>query len=187
MADHLKDANVPAQFVDFDFTMVRGLGYYTGPIFETVITEPNLGSISGGGRYDGLIGLFRKESLPTTGVSLGIERIIDLMDLFELYPAHLSGTVVEALVTVFDAATRSYATGIAADLREAGICTELFLQDKKIGQQFKHADRKGIPFVLIAGPDEVAAGAVKIKRLSDGSEHTVPRADVAARLAALKG
>lgn len=187
MADHLKDAKVPAQFVDFDFTMVRGLGYYTGPIFETVITEPNLGSISGGGRYDGLIGLFRKESLPTTGVSLGIERIIDLMDLFDLYPAHLTGTVVEALVTVFDAATRSYATGIAADLRDAGICTELFLQDKKIGQQFKHADRKGIPFVLIAGPEEVAAGAVKIKRLSDGSEHTVPRADVAARLAALKG
>jgi histidyl-tRNA synthetase len=134
-----------------------------------------------------LIGLFRKESLPTTGVSLGIERIIDLMDLFDLYPAHITGTVVEALVTVFDEETRRYATGIAADLREAGVRTELFLQDKKIGQQFKHADRKGIPFVLVAGPEEMAAGEVKIKRLGDGSEHTVPRAEVTARLAALKG
>jgi histidyl-tRNA synthetase len=75
LAEQLDALSVPTDAYAFDFTMVRGLGYYTGPIFETVITEPNLGSISGGGRYDRLIGLFRKESLPTTGGSLGIERI----------------------------------------------------------------------------------------------------------------
>lgn len=187
LAAHLEAANVPQQFVDFDFTMVRGLGYYTGPIFETVITEPNLGSITGGGRYDGLIGLFRKESLPTTGTSLGIERIIDLMDELNLYPAHISGTVVEALVTVFDESARVYATGIAADLRAAGIRTELILQDRKLAQQFKHADKKRIPFVVIAGPDEIAQNAVKVKRLSDAHEVVVPRDALAATIAGLKG
>src|SRR5690606_27288061 len=101
---------------EFDFTMVRGLGYYTGPIFETIITEPNLGSVTGGGRYDQLIGLFRKESLPTTGTSLGIERIIDLMDELNLYPAHIVGTVVQVMVSVFSEETRAKSTRLAAEL-----------------------------------------------------------------------
>lgn len=186
LAAHLEAASVPPQFVDFDFTMVRGLGYYTGPIFETVITEPNLGSITGGGRYDGLIGLFRKESLATTGTSLGIERIIDLMDVLHLYPSHISGTVVEVLVTVFDADARAFSTGIASDLRAAGHRTELYLQDRKLAQQFKHADKKQIPFVVIAGPDEIAQNAVKVKRLRDAYEVTVTRADLPALITRLK-
>ena len=91
LAGYLDDAYISMENYEFDFTMVRGLGYYTGPIFETVITEPNLGSVTGGGRYDDLVGLFRKESLPTTGTSLGIERIIDLMGLLNLYPAQFGG------------------------------------------------------------------------------------------------
>lgn len=187
LAAHLDAAGVPAQYLDFDFTMVRGLGYYTGPIFETIIAEPNLGSVSGGGRYDDLIGIFRKESLPTTGVSLGIERLIDLMDVLDLYPAGISGTVVQALVTVFDADTRPYATGLAARLRDAGIRTELYLGEKRLGQQFKHADKKGIPVVVIAGSDEAAAETVTLKRLADGHEVTVPRAALVETLRGLLG
>ncbi len=185
IADHLHDLNVSLQSYEFDLTMVRGLGYYTGPIFETAITEPNLGSISGGGRYDQLIGMFRGESLPTTGTSLGIERIIDLMDLLNLYPANLGGTVVQALVTVFDTVTRPQATRLAADLRAAGVATELYLQDKNVGKQMGYADKKGIPVVALLGPDEIAAGTVKLKRLRDGEEVTVPRAEAAARIRAL--
>jgi len=101
MVGFMDAMGVPAQNVAIDFAMVRGLGYYTGPIFETIITRPaNLGSVTGGGRYDDLIGLFRKQSLPTTGTSLGIERIIDLMDALNLYPPELTSTVVQVLVTV---------------------------------------------------------------------------------------
>jgi len=176
LADHLKAANVAQSAYEFDLTMVRGLGYYTGPIFETIITEPNLGSVTGGGRYDDLVGLFRGESLPTVGTTLGIERIIDLMDILELYPAHIGGTVVQALVTVFGDETRAASTALAAELRAGGVRTELYLQDKNVGKQINYADKKGIPLVALLGSDEIAQGTVKFKRLRDGEEVTVPRA-----------
>ncbi|NDJ59680.1 MAG: histidine--tRNA ligase [Chloroflexi bacterium] len=180
MADHLSDAGVSLQFYEFDFTMVRGLGYYTGPIFETVITEPNLGSVTGGGRYDDLVGLFRGESLPTTGTSLGIERLIDLMDILELYPAHIGGTVVQAFVTVFSDETRAHSARLAAELRAGGVRTELYMQDKTVGKQLNQADKKGIPVVVLLGPDEIAADQVKLKRLRDGHEVVTARAQAAA-------
>ncbi len=173
LAQLLAEASIPPENFDFDFTMVRGLGYYTGPIFETVISEPNLGSISGGGRYDNLIGMFRRQSLPTTGTSFGIERIIDLMNELALYPPHLGGTLVQALVTVFSDETRRESTRIAHQLRQAGINTEVYLGRRKLGRQLAHADKKGIPIVAIAGPDEIEAGVVKLRRLRDGEEKMV--------------
>lgn len=175
LADHLADQKVSLHDYEFDFTMVRGLGYYTGPIFETVITEPNLGSVTGGGRYDDLIGLFRSDSLPTTGTSLGIERIIDLMDILDLYPSGIGGTVVQVLVTVFDETTREAATQLAANLRASGIRTELYMQDKNLGKQFSYADKKGVPVVAVLGTEEIAQQVVKFKRLRDGEEITVAR------------
>jgi histidyl-tRNA synthetase len=185
LAAHLEANAISLEYYEFDFTMVRGLGYYTGPIFETVITQPNLGSITGGGRYDNLIGLFRKESLPTTGTSLGIERIIDLMDELDLYPPRLGGTVVQALVTVFGDDTRAEATRLAAELRAQGVRTELYMEDKNLGRQIQHADKKGIPLVAVLGGDEIAAGVVRLKRLRDGQEVTVPRTEAAAQARAL--
>lgn len=166
----MEELGIDENHYEFDFTMVRGLGYYTGPIFETVITEPNIGSISGGGRYDELIGMFRRESLPTTGSSLGIERIIDLMTEFDLYPNSIGGTVVQVLVSVFDASSRALSTQVATDLRNNGIRTELYLEDRKLDKQIKYADKKGIPLIIIAGPDEIANQQVKLRRLADGTE-----------------
>jgi histidyl-tRNA synthetase len=174
LVDYLADADIPQENYDFDFTMVRGLGYYTGPIFETIISEPNLGSITGGGRYDDLIGLFRKKSLPTTGTSFGIERIIDLMDDLNLYPPQLGGTLVQVLVTVFNEDTRRESMKIANQLRNAGVYTELHFEARKLGKQFGHADKKGIPLVAVAGPDEIEKGIVTLRRLRDGKEFTVP-------------
>ncbi|MCL4255074.1 MAG: ATP phosphoribosyltransferase regulatory subunit, partial [Anaerolineae bacterium] len=125
IATYLDVMGVSTEHYAFDLTMVRGLGYYTGPIFETVISEPNLGSISGGGRYDDLIGIFRKDSLPTTGTSFGIERILVLMDELNLYPANIGGTVVDVLVTVMDETMRPESMRLASELREAGIHVEL--------------------------------------------------------------
>ena len=185
LAGYLADADVPTGSFAFDFTLARGLGYYTGPIFETVIQKPNLGSITGGGRYDELIGMFRKGSLPTTGTSFGIERIIDLMDALDLYPAHLGGTLVQALVTVFSGETQRDSMRIANCLRDAGINTELYFQARKLGRQFSYADKKGIPVVAVAGPDEIAAGAVKLRRLRDGAEKMVALGDAADAVKAL--
>ncbi len=182
IAAALADSSIPQEYIDFDFSMVRGLGYYTGPIFETFITEPNLGAVSGGGRYDGLIGLFRKESLPTTGISLGIERIIDLMEELALYPPGLGGTVVQVLVSVFNEETRANSTKLAALLRTGGINTELYMQDKNLGKQFSYADKKGVPLVAVIGPEEQASGHVKLKRLSDSAEIVVPRADIVEKI-----
>jgi histidyl-tRNA synthetase len=175
LAEYLAILDVPTQHYQFDYTTVRGLGYYTGPIWETVITSPNLGSINGGGRYDHLISMFRKESLPTTGTSLGIERIIDVMDELNLYPSHISGTVVEVLVTVFNETTEAASAKLAAELRRAGIRTELYMTDgkHKLSSQFAHADKKGIPLVAVLGDEEIAQGVVKLKRLADGHEVSV--------------
>jgi histidyl-tRNA synthetase len=187
LAAHLENLYISQEDYAFDFTMVRGLGYYTGPIYETIIEEPNLGSISGGGRYDELLGLFRKESLPMTGTSLGIERIIDLMDFFDLYPAHIAGTVVQVYVTVFDETTRAESTRLAAELRARGIRTELHLEDRKLGRQFQHADRKGIPLVATLGPEEIAQATVKLKRLSDGLEISLRRDEAVTKVGELLG
>jgi histidyl-tRNA synthetase len=92
-----------------------------------------------------------------------------------LYPVHIGGTVVQVLVTVFSDETRRDSSRLAAELRAAGINTELYMEDKNLGRQFKHADRKGIPLVAVLGPDEIANGAVNLKRLNDGTEITVER------------
>jgi histidyl-tRNA synthetase len=187
LAGQLESFGIPKANYIFDLAMVRGLGYYTGPVFETIITEPNLGSITGGGRYDGLVGMFRKESLPTTGTSLGIERIIDLMDELNLYPPGLNRTVVQALVTVFGEETRAASNRFASLLREAGIRTEVVLEDRKVGKQAAYADKKGIPIAAFLGPDEIAAGQVTLKRLRDGETRTVAQAEAAAVIRQLLG
>ncbi len=183
----LDATGIPPDAWVIDFTMVRGLGYYTGPIFETVIEQPNLGSISGGGRYDELVGLFRRDSLPTTGISLGIERIIDLLDALNLYPASLGGTVVQVLVAVFDEQTRPQATRLATDLRKAGIRCELHLEARRIGRQLQSADRRGIPLVALQGSDELERDQVRLRHMADGSERTVSRVLVTGEVARMLG
>ncbi|MGB7341838.1 MAG: histidine--tRNA ligase [Phototrophicaceae bacterium] len=189
MAHNLQMLDVPTQNYAFDFTMVRGLGYYTGPIFETVLNGDSIGSISGGGRYDDLIGIFRKDSLPTTGISLGIERIITLMDEKNMYPESIGSTVVQVLVTVFSDDMRDEATKLAMRLRNAGIRAELYMSDSKfkLGKQFGHADKKGIPIVAVMGPDEADADEVSLKRLSDGHEVKVKRGTAADKVRELLG
>ncbi len=187
MLEHLAAMGVPMKHITVDLAMVRGLGYYTGPIYETIITKPeNLGSVTGGGRYDELLGLFRRQSLPTTGSSLGIERIVGLMDRLNLYPPELGGTVVQVLVTVFRAETQSASLALANELRASGVRTEAYMNPKRnLGKQIQYADRKGTQVVAFLGEDELNAGVVKFKRLRDGHEVVVPRAEAAQAVRAL--
>jgi histidyl-tRNA synthetase len=179
MVVYMDALGVPRENVEIDFAMVRGLSYYTGPIYETIITRPdNLGSVTGGGRYDDLIGLFRRESMPLTGTSLGMERIIDLMDLLNLYPPEVSRTVVQVLVTVFGPETQAESLRLANELRAADIRAEAVMQtNRSIGKQIQYADRKGAQVVAFLGADEISRGVVKFKRLRDGHEITAARAD----------
>ena len=153
---------------------------------STKRSSPNrtLGSISGGGRYDDLIGIFRRESLPTTGLSIGVERILDLMKELDLFPPHLATSSVDVLVSVYDEERRSAAVAFAQELRECGLRVDLSYEAGRLRQQFRLADRKGIPHVAVLAPDELAQDLVRSKRLADGDEQVWPRATAVADLRA---
>lgn len=165
-----RDMGVNPARVQIDLTMVRGLDYYTGPIFETVVTEPKIGSLTGGGRYDGLIGLFSKNSMPVTGTSVGIERIIDVMEELKMFPNNLGKTVTQVFVTVFDAERRPQSIALTTQLRAANINAEMWYDADSLGKQLKYAAAKGIPFAAIIGPDEAAANVVTLRDLTTGEQ-----------------
>jgi histidyl-tRNA synthetase len=182
IVSYLRALGIPEENVQVSFAMVRGLDYYTGPIYETMVDEPKIGSITGGGRYDELIGLFTNQSFPTTGTSLGIERIIDVMDELNMFPPSIRPTVTEVLVTIFDAQNAGPALSLASELRAAGIKTELYFEPDSLGKQIKYAVKKGIPYLTILGPDELAAGKVALRDLSQGKQEMVARMDLVAAL-----
>ncbi len=167
---HLPAMGVAASAVQVEPSMVRGLEYYTGPIYETVVEKPRIGSLTGGGRYDRLIGLFTGRDLPATGTSIGIERIIDVMAELGMFPPTVGRTVVHALVTVFDPTLLGDSLRVAQQLRGAGLNTEVFLERRPLADQMRYANRRGIPVVLFVGPEELQAGHVKVRRLETGEE-----------------
>jgi histidyl-tRNA synthetase len=185
---YLNALNVPETAYALNFAMVRGLEYYTGPIFETTIEKPRaMPSITGGGRFDELIGLFTDVSYPATGTSLGIERIIDAMDELDMFPDSLRSTTAEALVTIFDQNTVEDSLAVASMLRMGGIYTSTtFDPESSLRDQIGYASTKGIPYVIIVGPEEIAAGNVSIRKLgataSESEQRTVPREQAAAEI-----
>jgi histidyl-tRNA synthetase len=135
------------------------LEYYTGPIFETTVDEPkSMPSITGGGRFDELVGMFMDRSYPATGTTIGIERIIDTMEEVGMFPPDLGKTTAQVLVTMFDASLRDESLRVAALLRRSGLKTQLYFEPDSLRNQIGFARTKGIPFVVVLGPDELAAG-----------------------------
>jgi histidyl-tRNA synthetase len=168
---------VPAEHYRFDLRLVRGLDYYTGPVYESVVSTPPIGSLTGGGRYDELIGRFTGAPVPATGTTIGLERIIDVMQEFGMLPAGVGGTQV--LVAFFDEPTREPALALAAELRRSGLRVETPLKEVKgLKSQIAYASEKGIPLLAILGPDEIAAGTVTL-RAGPGRQRTASRDRVA--------
>jgi histidyl-tRNA synthetase len=168
-----------APYVRLDPSLARGLSYYTGAIMEVAV--PDLaGSLGGGGRYDGLIGMFLGEDVPACGFSLGLERILVVMGERDMFPASVKQASADLLVTVFDAATVPEALTLAAELRADGVRVEVYPEPDKLGKQMKYAAGKLIAFAAILGGDEIARGEVTIKDLQTGQQSSVPRAAVAA-------
>jgi histidyl-tRNA synthetase len=174
------DLGVPEDVMTCDPFLARGLDYYTGPIYETVLTDEkfkHIGSLSGGGRYDGLVSTFSKERVPATGTTLGLDRIqTALAELGKLEP-QLSSTQV--LVARFDADGMSECLRIASELRRAGLRVEVWYDDDKLKKQLAYANQQGIPVVVMAGPDERARGSVALKNLRLVEQKEVPRAALA--------
>lgn len=165
----------------FDLSLARGLSYYTGPIFEVVPQGVKVGSISGGGRYDELTSVFGVDGIPGVGFSFGIDRIYDLLnELGEVAATAESATKV--LLVQFDAAQVPFYMDLLAKLRQQGIACELYPEPAKLKKQFAYADGRKIPYVIVAGEDEIKAGKLTLKDLSSGQQESLGLEEVLARL-----
>ena len=161
-----------------DPVLARGLGYYTGPVFE--LTHPALdASIAAGGRYDGLIGMFGDEPVPAVGGSLGLERILLILAEQEGREAGGQGPGPDVLATVLDPADAVDILAVATRLRAAGIAVDVYSGEGRMKKQLRHADRRGARFALVRGGDERAAGSVTLKELASGEQTTLPETDAA--------
>ncbi len=169
----------PARYA-LDLSLARGLDYYTGPVFEATVTEPKVGSVGGAGRYDGLVGSFLGRPVPATGMSLGLERIIEVVREHGLMTIPSSVAHV-AMIILPD--TTGAGANLASELRRQGLRVDLSLQpNRSVGDQLKLAGRKGIPLAVILGSKELAEGAATVKDLASGEQEVVPLAGLAGAL-----
>ena len=166
-----------------DLALARGLDYYTGIVYEATVDEPKVGSVSGGGRYDDLIATFTGRSIPANGLSMGIERLIEVVNEFGLVDA--PATVCDAIV-IYGEGSLSYAGSLARDLRRSGLNVDLSVASRRgFGDQLKYASRRSIPIALVVGEAERDGGTVTVKYLDSGHQETIAREDVAGRLTTL--
>ena len=160
--------------LSIDFTLARGLNYYTGIIFE-IAAPPSvkMGSIGGGGRYDNLTGLFGVPDIPGVGISFGVDRIYDVMEELNLFPAdiHISTQVLFFNLGIEES---KKAFELMQQLRKKGISSELYHENLKFDKQFKYAEKKNIPYVVIIGEKELKEGICSVKTLSTGKQETIP-------------
>lgn len=171
---YLQTSSVPEKYYCFDPSIVRGLAYYTGPVWETVILEGKVGSVTGCGRYDKLIGMFLGRDIPATGGSFGLERIVEIIKDRQMLKPQKSSTQV--LVTIFSPEYLKKSIEVVTTLRFSNIVnTELYPDpEAKLDKQLKYADRKGIPYAIIIGPKEAAKNIVSLKNLRTKTQKTLP-------------
>jgi histidyl-tRNA synthetase len=168
---------VPESDYALNFSIARGLDYYTGTVYETTLDEhPEIGSICSGGRYDDLAGHYTRSRLPGVGLSIGLSRLF--WQLREAGLIRAAESTVQVLVPQVDESLLHHTLAVATELRQAGINTEAVLDGGRLGKQLRYADRAGIRFVVILGPQEVEADTVTIKDLRRQDQFTVPRAEM---------
>lgn len=155
---------VPKEALTFFPSLARGLDYYTGMIFEPIVPEYKAGALGGGGRYDNLIAQLGGNPTPAVGIAFGFDRMVEAAGELGLIPKGNATSLV--LVTIFDESSLPTSLTIAAKLREKGIATELFPQADKLDKQLKFADRISVPYVIIAGPEEIQKNVVKLKNMA---------------------
>lgn len=176
-------AGIPENRLALDASIARGLDYYTGTVYETLLDDlPTIGSICSGGRYDDLASLYTKQHLPGVGASLGLDRLMAAME--ELNLLQKSTTPADIFIVQFSAESLGQYIALSRRLRQAGLRTELYPEAKGLGKQLKYADRKGFPLAIIGGPDELEKGVWQVKDLRDGSSEEVADGDLVDNLQA---
>src|SRR5574344_3096754 len=166
--DTLKHCDLKNE-VQLDLTLARGLNYYTGAIFEVKALDTEMGSITGGGRYDNLTGIFGMPGLSGVGISFGADRIYDVLNTLNLYPQEtITGT--QLLFINFGENETTYCLPIIAQCRAAGICTEMFPDSIKMKKQMSYANTKNIPYVALVGDNEMKESKVTLKNMSTGEQ-----------------
>jgi len=168
---------VPQDYFSFSPTLVRGLDYYTGPIFETFIEDSNIGAIGGGGRYDDLIKNLGGPDIPAVGYAFGFERLIEVINDLNLLP-QLSQSATKIMIANFDPQTLPPSLKLASLLRQNNINTFFYSNPDKLAKQFKYADSQNIPFVAIIGSDEAKNNQVTLKNMQTREQKTVTSAEL---------
>ena len=177
----LKAYGVPEKNYAVNFSIARGLDYYTGTVYETTLDEyPQIGSVCSGGRYENLAGHYSKSHLPGVGISIGATRLF--WQLREAGIISTADSTVETLVGLMDEAYLSQALEIAQLLRAAGINTEVQLETRKLAKQFQYADRAGVRFMVLCGENEISRGVVTVKDLRRQEQFELPREQLASAL-----
>ena len=169
--DYVDKLQIPIQ-LEVDVTLARGLNYYTGAIFEIKAKDVAMGSISGGGRYDNLTGIFGLKNMSGVGISYGAERIYDVLNELDLFPQHIL-TPITAMFVNFGGDDELYALQGLKQLRDAGIPSEIYPDNAKMGKQMNYANAKGIPYVILAGENERAQGIYTLKNMQTGEQQAI--------------
>ena len=167
--------------IQLDLTLARGLSYYTGAIFEVKALDTPMGSISGGGRYDNLTGIFGMPGLSGVGISFGVDRIYDVLNALDLYPKDSLNTT-QVLFINFGEQETAYCLPIINKVRENGIRAEIYPDATKMKKQMSYANAKQIPFVVLAGESEMAAQKVTLKNMETGEQMLVSQEELIAKL-----
>ena len=166
--------------IRIDASLARGLSYYTGAIMEAELTESDFkGSVGGGGRYDELIGMFCNEQIPACGFSLGLERLVVVMDEREMFPPELQTNSADVLITVWSEESMAESIKLANELRKQGLRVSVYPEADKLGKQFKYASQINIPFVCVLGETELADNKVTLKNMQTGEQEIVSREEIA--------
>ena len=160
--------------IEFDITLARGIGYYTGCIFEVTGIDADMGSLGGGGRYDNLTGVFGWPDVPGVGISFGAERIYDVLEAKNLFPSDVHAGP-KIILAAFDEASHQYAFQCVSKIRQAGIPSDLYPEYGKLKKQIDYASKIGCTYVGIAGGDEMQKGTLMLKNIVSGeqSEKTI--------------
>jgi histidyl-tRNA synthetase len=168
--------------IELDLSLARGLDYYTGCIFEAIVPDSGMGSISGGGRYDNLTGVFGLKDVSGVGISFGIDRIYEILEAESLWPEnlHINATV---LICHFDEACQLYGVGVAAELRAAGLQSVVYSENKRISKQLDYASKIGVRHVIVIGDSEMESGALTLKDLTLGEQENLSIQEIITKLA----
>ncbi len=169
--------NTALQKLEVDFTLARGLNYYTGTIFEVKANMVQMGSIGGGGRYDDLTGTFGVPGIPGVGISFGVDRIYDAMEALSLFPATVQ-TGTQVLFFNLGEKESTAAFALMQQLRNNGIRAELYHETAKFDKQFKYAEKKGIPFIIILGARELEENNCTVKDIRSGEQQTIAQSSI---------